>query len=65
MAFTIEQLNKLEAAIATGVRTVSYNGESVTYGSLSEMQRIRAQMRQELGLGVRDKNLFPTIIREV
>jgi len=65
MAFTTEQLEKLEAAIARGVRTVSYNGESVTYNSLSEMQNLRAQMRAELGLGTRDKNLFPTFVREV
>jgi roadblock/LC7 domain-containing protein len=65
MAYTTEQLAALEAAIARGVRTVSYNGESVTYESLAEMRKLRAEMRAEMGQTVHDKSLFPTIRREV
>jgi hypothetical protein len=42
MAWTIEQLNALDAAIAEGALTVKYADKSVTYRSLDEMLRIRA-----------------------
>lgn len=64
MAFTAAQLAALEAALARGVRQVSYNGESVTYGSLAEMQTLRRQMRKELGLAVTAVKRFPTVQRE-
>lgn len=50
MAYTITQLAALEQAIASGARSVSYDGKSVTYNSLSEMRKIRDEMRLELGL---------------
>ena len=51
MAFTQTQLDTLEAAIATGARTVAYADRTVTYNSLAEMLALRAQMIAELGGG--------------
>lgn len=50
MAYTIEQLDALEAAIAQGALQVKYSDKEVTYRSLSEMQQIRRQIRAALGL---------------
>ena len=48
MAFTQTQLDELDKAIAEGVLTVSYDGRSVTYRSLAEMQTIRAKIFESL-----------------
>jgi hypothetical protein len=50
MAYTIEQLNALDAAIAEGALTVKYQDKSVQYRTLDEMMRIRKLMQKELGL---------------
>jgi hypothetical protein len=49
-SFTLEQLQKLEAAIASGTTKVKYADKEVTYRSLSEMREILAMMRKELGI---------------
>jgi len=49
MAFTNEQVAKLEGAIAAGVLSVRYADRTVTYQSLSEMRKLLKQMREELG----------------
>lgn len=51
MAYTFAQLAELEAAIASGVLSVSYAGppaRSTTYQSLEAMQTLRARMIREL-----------------
>jgi len=50
MAFTSEQHDALESAIAEGVLTVEYNDKKVTYRSLREMNQILLSMKQDLGL---------------
>ena len=50
MAFTIEQYQALQAAIAEGALSVRYADKSVTYRSLDEMIRILKLMAAELGL---------------
>ena len=50
MAYTIEQFNALQAAIAEGALSVRYADKSVTYRSLDEMMRILKLMATELGL---------------
>lgn len=50
MSFSQAQLDALEAGIAAGTTSISYEGRSVTYRSLDEMLRIRAIIRQALGL---------------
>lgn len=49
-AFTIANYTALNEAIASGARSVSYDGRSVTYGSLSELLKIRELMAKELGM---------------
>lgn len=50
MAFTQSDLDTLEAAIATGTRSVRYGDKQVDYKTLDEMLRARNIMRAELGL---------------
>lgn len=51
MAYTNDQLNILETAIAAGALTVRYaDGKSITYHSLSDMQRLRREMQSEIGV---------------
>jgi len=44
MAFTLADLNVLDAAIASGVLHVSYSDRNVTYQSTTEMLKARALM---------------------
>jgi hypothetical protein len=48
VAWTQTQLDALEAAIARGVRTVTYGDKSVTYSSLIEMMALRSTIVAEL-----------------
>lgn len=50
MAWTLQQLEALEAAIATGTKQVMYGNKLVMYNSLDEMLRLRDLMKKELGL---------------
>ncbi|WP_430430202.1 phage head-tail joining protein [Oceanicaulis sp.] len=43
-------LDALNSAIATGARSVSYNGQRVDYRDLSEMKSVRDEMERELGV---------------
>lgn len=49
MAWTQTHLDALEAAIARGTRSVTYDGERVEYHSLADMLQLRAIMRADLG----------------
>lgn len=49
-AFTQEQYDALNKAIAQGTLTVEYGDKKVTYRSLDEMIRIRRMIAGELGL---------------
>lgn len=54
MAYTQAQLDELEAAIASGIQTVEYQGppaRRITYQSLEAMENLRARMIRELGSG--------------
>ena len=48
MAFTKEQVAKLEAAISAGVLSVRYADRTVAYQSLDSMRRLLKQMRDEI-----------------
>jgi hypothetical protein len=50
MAYTQQQLDTLEAAIAEGALVVKYGDKQTEYRSLSEMIQIRNMMREGLGL---------------
>lgn len=55
MAYTIEQLQQLEAAIAQGTKEVQYGDKRVVYRDLPEMESLREKMRMELGLHKNNK----------
>ena len=44
MIWTPGQIAALQSAIASGATTVSYDGKSVTYRSLTEMRTLLAEM---------------------
>ena len=48
MAYTLTQLEALEAAIATGELSVSYDGKQVTYRSIAELTAARDLIKGEL-----------------
>ena len=49
MAYQQSDLDKLDAAIVSGVHQVTYaDGRSVRYQSLDEMRRLRADVKAEL-----------------
>lgn len=48
MAFTQQNLDVLDAAIATGTLTVEYNGKRVTYRSIDELIRARNLIKSDL-----------------
>lgn len=50
MAYTLEQYQTLQAAIAGGELSVRYADRSVTYRSVDEMLKILRLMRDDLGL---------------
>lgn len=49
-SWTQAQLTALETAIASGARSIAYEGKTITYGSLDEMMRIRNMIMISLGL---------------
>lgn len=59
MSWTQSDLEAVEAAIASGMLSVSIAGRTVTYRSLEELQRARDLIRQSLGTTVnRDRRYF-------
>lgn len=50
MAFTLDMLNALDKAIASGVTQVMYGNKIVMYKTTAEMLRVRSLMAEELGL---------------
>lgn len=58
MAWTIEQYNALNDAIAQGVTQVMYGNKLVIYRSVNEMLQLRNLMREELELNEAPKRLF-------
>ena len=44
MAYTEEQARALREALTSGVLTVSYDGKSVTYRSVSEIKTVLAEI---------------------
>lgn len=48
MAVTQADIDRLNAAIRSGEQTVSYNGRSVTFRSISELMKARDDAQAEL-----------------
>ncbi len=55
MAFTQEDLDNLEAAIATGARDVSVEGKRVTYNTTASMLQVRDVIRDSLKQTIKAK----------
>lgn len=53
MAYTLEQYEALQAAVAGGELSVRYADRSVTYRSVDEMLKILRLMRDDLGLNAK------------
>ena len=49
--WTVGQYQTLCAAIVEGVKQVQYSDKMVTYRSLDEMIRIKAEMERDLNIG--------------
>jgi hypothetical protein len=49
LAFTEQQLQDLESAIAAGTTQISANGRMQTFRSLEDMMKLRDLMAQQLG----------------
>ena len=50
MAYTIQQLESVEEAIASGTLRVELNGRLVVYQSLADLIRLRDMMKAELAV---------------
>jgi hypothetical protein len=48
VAYTIEQYETLQAAIASGSNTVKYGDKQITYNSVSDMLKVLGIMKAEL-----------------
>lgn len=58
MAFTQEQLDAIEIAIASGTLIVAYSDKRVQYRSMTELIMVRDMIRKELGLAPASKRLY-------
>jgi hypothetical protein len=54
MAYTTAHLAALQAALASGVTSVSYQGRSVTYASIADLEKairiVQADLNQTAGI---------------
>ena len=60
MAFTQTQLDALESAIASGIKTYQHEGKRIDYGTTDEMLKVREIMRADLGLTESDAPRYST-----
>ncbi|SEF44185.1 hypothetical protein SAMN04515663_101383 [Alcanivorax sp. DSM 26293] len=51
MAYTQSDLDRIEAAIATGTLRITHNGKTTEFRSLNEMIRVRDLIKGELATG--------------
>lgn len=55
MAWTDDDIQKLQAAIRSGVKTVRYSDRTVEYQDLKAMRELLAEMRSQVSGGVRSR----------
>lgn len=58
MAWSQTDLDKLETAIAAGVRRVKYSDKEVEYQSVDDMIKVRELIRQELTTSPRPQRIY-------
>ena len=63
MAYTQQQLDTLNDAIAQGALEVWYGDKKVIYRSLADMRSIRDEMLSELGLAKNNKRRFASFTK--
>lgn len=63
MAWTTSDVEALEAAIKSGVRTVSYADRTVTYHSLDEMLRLRSVMKNDVAANAGSAGVSSTLAK--
>lgn len=61
MSFTQDDIDALEAAAKKGLKTVSYDGQSVTYASISEMNEQINRMKRAVQKRARAR--YPSVDR--
>lgn len=54
-----DEITALQSAIRRGVKSVQYDGHSVTYQSLDDMQRVLRQMQREAGATIHAGPSYP------
>ena len=59
MAYTDDDLTRLQSAIAKGARKVRLADEEVEFRSLAEMERIEAKIKRELGQVSKSRMTYP------
>lgn len=59
LSWTQSDIDKLKEAIASGAQSVSYRDRTVTYRSLSEMERVLAKMEGSVGNKKKVKRVNP------
>jgi hypothetical protein len=62
MSYTQQELAALKAAAAKGLKSVSYDGHTVSYASIAEMQQMIATMERALNPG-RSRIAYPAFDR--
>jgi hypothetical protein len=64
MAWTQDDLDAIERAIASGTTRVRYKDREVQYASLEDLMRIRRMMLDELNPG-KTKTRYPSFDRDL
>lgn len=66
MAYTTTHLAAIEAAIATGELTVSVDGRSVTYRSVSDLLKAKREIEASLAAaGITSKPIMQSYVQRV
>jgi hypothetical protein len=66
MAWTLDDLNKLKDAIATGAKRVKYADKEVEYNSFDDMIKAKNLIESELGLNSGQKRRsYPSYTKDL
>lgn len=65
MSYTQTQLAALRDALASGALTVTYEGKTITYRSLLELQKAISIVERSLGVGASaSRSVYPAFTRD-
>ena len=54
-------LSKVEAALATGARSIAYAGNTLTFRSQADLMRLKARLERQLDPSLAPKRLVRTV----